>query len=249
MPFDTTLAGLTVGLSAAAYHDRLRAQDAVAALGLTDFRWFSAASTQAFSAVGTNHLYVAFRGSEANPIDWSRNARFQPIAGEFGRIHSGFDGGVEEVWREVLPVIEQSGKPLVFTGHSLGGALAALAAIRADRAGHLVAAVYTYGQPRVGHRDFGRLFGDRLGDRAFRSINHVDLVTRVPLLLQGYRHVGERIYFDRAGAAHVGANGWRIALDDVAHRLTHLGRIKESAALTLHTISAYVARVQSLTGP
>ena len=119
MPFDTTLARLTVQLSAAAYHDRLRAQDAVAALGLTDFRWFSAASTQAFSAAGTEHLHVAFRGSEANPIDWSRNARFRPIAGEFGRIHSGFDGGVEEVWREVLPVIEQTGKPVVFTGHSL----------------------------------------------------------------------------------------------------------------------------------
>ena len=95
--------------------------------------------------------------------------------------------------------VRQAG--VVFTGHSLGGALAAF---RADRAGHPVAAIYTYGQPRVGHRDFSRAYSERLEDRTYRAINHVDLVTRVPLLLQGYRHVGSRIYFDRGGTAHLG---------------------------------------------
>jgi pimeloyl-ACP methyl ester carboxylesterase len=248
MPFDRKLARMTVELSAAAYRDRQGAQAAAEALGLTGFRWFSAQSTQAFTATDADHLHVAFRGTEANPIDWSRNARFQPVAGEFGRIHSGFGSGVEEVWQDVLATIAGTGKPAVFTGHSLGGALATLAALRADRAGHPVAAVYTYGQPRVGHLDFSRAFSERLDDRTFRSINHVDLVTRVPLLFQGYRHVGQRIYFDRSGAIHIGANAWRIAFDDLVHRLTHWGRIKDAVALPLHSISAYVHHVEGLPG-
>ena len=247
MPFDNDLARLAVELSAAAYRDRQGAQAAVGALGLGDFRWFSAQSTQALAATDSTHLYIAFRGTEANPIDWSRNARFNPLAGEFGRIHSGFGSGVEEVWQEVLDVIAVSGKPTVFTGHSLGGALATLAAVRADRAGHLVEAVYTFGQPRVGLRDFGSLFTERLGDRTYRTINYVDLVTRVPLLLQGYRHVGERLYFDRNGVALVGASGWKIALDDIVHRLTHWGRINDTFALSLHSMAAYRERIASLT--
>ncbi|MEX1208467.1 MAG: lipase family protein [Acidimicrobiia bacterium] len=243
MPFDRRLATLTVELSAAAYRDRLGAQAATEALGLTGFQWFSAQSTQAFTASDGDHLYVAFRGTEANPIDWSRNAQFKPTASEFGRIHSGFGSGVEEVWQGVLDAIIASGKPVVFTGHSLGGALAALAAFRADRAGHPVAAIYTYGQPRVGHRDFSRAFSERLEDRTYRAINHVDLVTRVPLLLQGYRHVGSRVYFDRSGAAHLGTSAWRVALDDVTFRLTHWGQIKEIAALPLHDMAAYRERI------
>jgi hypothetical protein len=243
VPFDRRLATLTVELSAAAYLDRLGAQAATEALGLTGFQWFSAQSTQAFTASDADHLYVAFRGTEANPIDWSRNAQFKPTASEFGRIHSGFGSGVEEVWQGVLDAIAEAGRPVVFTGHSLGGALAALAAFRADRAGHPVAAIYTYGQPRVGHRDFSRAYSERLEDRTFRAINHVDLVTRVPLLLQGYRHVGSRVYFDRGGAAHMGTSAWRVALDDVTFRLTHWGRIKEIAALPLHDMDAYRERI------
>jgi triacylglycerol lipase len=249
MPFDNDLARLTVELSAAAYRNQQGAQAAVGALGLGDFQWFSAQSTQALAATDANHLYIAFRGTEANPIDWSRNARFNPLAGEFGRIHSGFGSGVEEVWQEVLDLIAAAGKPTVFTGHSLGGALATLAAVRADRAGHSVEAVYTYGQPRVGLGDFGRFFTERLGDRTYRTINYVDLVTRVPLMLQGYRHVGTRIYFDGKGGSRVAASGWKIALDDITHRLTHWGRIKDTFALPLHNMAAYQERIGSLLAP
>jgi len=248
MPFDNQLARISVGLSAAAYRSREQARIEAEALGLTEFRWFTAESTQAFSTAGDDSLFVAFRGTEANPIDWSRNARFNPIAGDFGRIHSGFVAGLDEVWPGVLEVIAAAGKPAVFTGHSLGGALALVAAVRAEGAGHPVAAVYTYGQPRVGLGDFSSLFMGRLGDRTYRAINHVDLVTRVPLLLQGYRHVGERVYFDRDGGVHQGASAWRIILDDIKHRLTHWGRIKDTFALPLHDMTAYQERIGRLEG-
>lgn len=247
MPFDTGLAHLTVKLSRYAYRNKQQAEGDTTALGLARFHWFTKKSTQAFTATNADHLYVAFRGTEAtNPIDWIKNAEFKPLVGELGgKVHSGFNSGVEEVWGELLAVIAAAGKPVILTGHSLGGALATLAAARVHEAGHPVAGVYTYGQPRVGHGDFRSAFESRLGDVTYRHINHIDLVTRVPLLLQRYRHIGQRVYFDGAGAAHIGASPWKIALDDVKYRLAHFGRI-QAAGLSPHEMSAYVNLVETL---
>lgn len=248
MPFDIALAKLTVKLSRDAYRSRERAQGDTAARGLADFEWFTGRSTQAFSVTDAEHLYVAFRGTEANPIDWTQNARFNPMVGELGgRVHSGFNRGVGEVWADLLAVITATGKPVVFTGHSLGGALATLAAARLNEAGHPVAAVYTFGQPRVGVGDFAFEYGGRLADVTYRIINHIDLVTRVPLLLQRYRHIGQRVYFDADGKAVIGAGALRIAMDDVRYRLAHWGRI-QAVGLAPHEMANYVNLLDAVPG-
>jgi triacylglycerol lipase len=246
MPFDPALAKVTVRLSQLAYRSSEQAALDAARLGLTNFHWFTNRSTQAFAATDADHLYAAFRGTEANPIDWTQNARFNPMVGEFGgRIHTGFRSGIDEVWEDVLTVAAATGKPVVLTGHSLGGALAVLAAARIQEAGHRVGAVYTFGQPRVGHGDFSFGYSSRLSDVTYRLINHIDLVTRIPLLLQGYRHSGQRVYFDASGAAHIGAGGLRIAMEDLKYRLTHFGRI-QAAGLTPHGIAEYARLVEAL---
>jgi triacylglycerol lipase len=246
MPFAPDLAKLTVQLSRDTYRSRERARTDTAALGLADFHWFTGRSTQAFAAADAALLYVAFRGTEANPIDWTQNAKFNPMVGELeGRVHSGFHSGVAEVWDSLLVVVAAAGKPVVLTGHSLGGALATLAAARLHEAGHPVVAVYTFGQPRVGHGDFSSGYEGRLAEVTYRLINHIDLVTRVPLLLQRYRHVGLRVYFDADGTAHVGASILKIVGEDVKFRLAHWGRI-QAAGLAPHGIAAYVNLVEAL---
>lgn len=246
MPLDTDVARLTVRLSRSAYRSRDRAQGDAATLGLGEFHWFSDESTQAFSATDATRLYLAFRGTEANPIDWIQNAQFSPVVGELGgKVHSGFTAGVDEVWDEVSAVVDGAQRIVVVTGHSLGGALATLAAARLEDGGHTVAGVYTYGQPRVGHGDFRSRFESRLGDVAYRFINHIDLVTRVPLLLQGYRHIGQRVYFDGGGIAHIGAGALRIAVEDIRYRLAHFGRI-QAAGLSPHEMNAYADLVDDL---
>lgn len=247
MPFDNELAQLTVKLSRIAYRSRGQAESNSAAFGLGDFHWFTDESTQAFTATDASHIYAAFRGTEAKPIDWIKNSKFNPMVGELGgKVHSGFNSGVDEVWGDLLAAVVAAAKPVVVTGHSLGGALATLAAARFHEAGHPVAAVYTYGQPRVGHGDFRSPYESRLGEVSYRVINHIDLVTRVPLLLQRYRHIGQRIYFDGGSAVHVGASPWRIAMEDIKYRLAHFGRIKEAAGLSSHEIDAYVDLVEGL---
>src|SRR5213079_949071 len=68
-------------------------------------------------------------------------------------------------------------KPLFLTGHSMGGALAVLTACRLAKMGRPPVAIYTFGAPRVGDRNF--CAGYSLP--TYRIINGLDLVPEMPL--------------------------------------------------------------------
>ena len=141
---------------------------------------------------------AAFRGTEADSIhDIITDAQFAFADWDNldERVHKGFREALDLVWPQLVAAI----KPLAdrrvwFTGHSLGGALATLAADRLVRErareglGEL-GGVYTFGSPLVGDRRFVDGFNSRVGDRSFRFVNDQDAVTRVPPPLVGYRHV------------------------------------------------------------
>ena len=73
-------------------------------------------------------------------------------------------------------------QPLFITGHSLGGALAIIAAERLRRELKIeAAAVYTFGAPRVGSAAFaGSYNACGLGDRSYRLIHGLDIVPTLP---------------------------------------------------------------------
>lgn len=245
MQFSRELAKLTVSLAKLAYDQPATIERELADLGLGELVHFDEPSTQAFLVHGGEGLYLSFRGSQ-EAADWLANAKFLPSINDLGaRVHTGFVEALDEVWAEIEPLVAAARVPVTVTGHSLGAALASLAALRLFGAGHKVAAVYTYGQPRTGHASFGRIYDSALGSITYRLVNHIDLVTRVPLLIQGYRHVGRRMYFDASGTFHPDASGWRITLDDLSYRLTHLGRIK-SIGIESHLIGRYMRLVESL---
>ena len=86
------------------------------------------------------------------------------------------------------------------TGHSLGAALATVAAnlLCADQPGGLgIRGLYTYGSPRVGDNGFGR----RITVPVYRFRNNTDLVTHVPLGLV-FHHVGRLQFIDSGGSIH-----------------------------------------------
>ncbi len=120
-------------------------------LGLSA-KLFSIDNTQVYVAENSDHLVVAFRGTE-DPTsidglkDWllthAMNLLVVPegrlghdlsAAGVGAKFHKGFVDAIAEIWEplsdEVEAGMKQSDRPLWITGHSLGGALALLAACR-----------------------------------------------------------------------------------------------------------------------
>lgn len=112
-------------------------------------------------------------------------------------VHAGFNRTVQTPWPPLAHAIEQEldrdpDRALVFTGHSLGAALAVLAADLSQARGHDVSTVYTFGMPRVGDAKFAAAYNARLGARTYRFVLGEDIVPRVPPKLArfDYRHVG-----------------------------------------------------------
>ncbi len=156
---------------------------------------------------------MAFRGSEApTSIDGLRdwlltnavNLLVLP-AGEIGtdfaaagvgaKFHLGFMTALGDVWPALFPKVEaavQTGDRLLWvTGHSLGGALALLAAWRLQRHFIDVHRVYTFGAPMVGNAAAAEAFQREFAGRVFRYVHFEDLVPRLPtvsLLSNDYSH-------------------------------------------------------------
>jgi predicted lipase len=109
-------------------------------------------------------------------------------------VHSGFYSAFSKVEAPLRDLLVKSGeKPIYLTGHSLGGALAlvASAVLGGDaKLGDRIAAVYTFGAPRVGQRNFSEI----VKAPHYRIVNNGDLVPLVPpTWLRGYTHTGTPI--------------------------------------------------------
>lgn len=175
-------------------------------------------NTQAMLFRKGNQIILAFRGSQ-QLADWGTNFNFKmrpfkvAMSGAqvpSGRVHAGFQGAWESIEAKVLLYLRdwcKPGKPyhLWVTGHSLGGALAALAGISLHYQGYTVSGLYTFGQPRVGDWEFARKVNAEIGDRVFRYVNNNDVVPLIPLTFnilsptRLYGHFGQFRYFNTFG--------------------------------------------------
>jgi triacylglycerol lipase len=155
----------------------------------TDARVLTRNGSQAFVARQGDCVFVAFRGTEPLNLDnWLADFKYpqRPLGpGIAGLVHGGFALALDQIWQPALDAIAEispdPASPLFMTGHSLGGALAVLAAavlqLQAERK---VTAVYTYGQPRVGDQPFSSAYDAALGEVTFRFVNDLDIVPHVP---------------------------------------------------------------------
>jgi hypothetical protein len=144
---------------------------------------------------GRNATVVAFAGTDPLKInDWITDFRASRSPND---LHMGFEKAIERIWPRVKAAIAArpaAEKDLFFTGHSLGGALAIIAAHRALRDSDLevrATAVYTFGSPRPGGGAFFESYTPALGDVTYRLVHGTDLVATVPPSANGlFRHVG-----------------------------------------------------------
>jgi len=163
--------------------------------GYEVFRWIEdeKTDTQAFVTGNGGHLIVCFRGTSSG-TDALADARFlkTDAFGGRGRVHRGFQGALDSVWPQLQAAVDSLGpsKKLFFCGHSLGAALAQLAAHRFALGAYPVAGVYVYGSPRVGNRDFMDAYNELLEEKTFLHINNKDVVARIPPRILGFNHLG-----------------------------------------------------------
>lgn len=100
-------------------------------------------------------------------------------------VHEGFLDALDSVWGKIEPALMQLSGSVFFTGHSLGAALATLAATR-----FAPAALYTFGSPRVGDAAWAALLRGNL-PRIYRLVVEEDIVATLPPAVLGFEHIGE----------------------------------------------------------
>lgn len=148
---------------------------------------------QCYASVAAAFAIVSFRGTEVNDFqDVFDDARFALVRwNEAGaKVHHGFREAFERIEPQLDHALASIGpqRTVWFTGHSMGGALAVLAADRFGRAGGIL----SIGSPRVGNAAFATRFASRFGAVTARYVSNRDLVARVPPRRPfGYEHVGE----------------------------------------------------------
>jgi triacylglycerol lipase len=152
---------------------------------------------------------LVFRGTSGFE-NWLANLKIVQSAWQTGgQVHTGFKALFMEMQAEIQEAVSQVQGPLFYAGHSLGGALALLAASLWPP--H---AVYTFGAPRVGDS----VFRERLAkQRIFRVVNQRDIVATVPpsRIPFEFRHVGDVVSFSPPpdpGSMAVAGDGENVAL-------------------------------------
>jgi hypothetical protein len=199
----------------------------------SDFKSVSGTSKNSAQAILVEHerfLCMAFRGTDEWE-DWLDNIDGRQSNSEqamFGDFHRGFHRSCNDVWefldngyKALRDKDREEGthRPLFLTGHSLGGAMATVAAAKLVLEDRAFSSVYTYGQPRVVKRETAQFMSNECGAKYFRFQNNEDLVTRVPARLMGYSHVGSCLYIDVDGAIHTDVGFWYRFLDVISGAL------------------------------
>lgn len=180
---------------------------------ISDYRFFNQGHTQGFGFVYEGIAFIVMRGTEGRG-DWRQNIRAF-LASPTELIPKGATWtaperhrGFAEAWDLVRDDVEAwvalrpPQMPLIFSGHSLGGALAFVGAFEQAMQGRNIAAVITFGAPMVGRSEWADAYKKAgLDDRTLRLSFDQDLV---PLILQylGYRHVGREWLPDKPPLVH-----------------------------------------------
>jgi hypothetical protein len=137
-------------------------------------------------------------------------------------IHRGYVAAVESVYGGVIDVINEldpdNTNDIVITGHSLGGALASVAAalLQADQYFlRYIYGIYTFGSPRVGDASWvDAYYNLGLWDKTLRYANKRDPIPAIPSRSSGFAHVGLPVIIDEGKKK---GNFSHRALEDVAH--------------------------------
>jgi pimeloyl-ACP methyl ester carboxylesterase len=169
------------------------------ALQAGGFEWiegFCTDSTQAFAVRlrATGRAVLVFRGTEPDAADFATDISTWKTPWNAGsHVHQGFANALDSVWDKIERALGSSLRNCIFTGHSLGGALATLAASQVQSS---QTRLVTIGSPAVGDQAFAQSLA---GSDVQRYVNCCDIICTLPPAWLGFAHVGALRYVDAAG--------------------------------------------------
>ena len=190
---------LLAELSELSYLSRALAGKLAYQIGFPEIRFYDNDGAQAYLFANDDDAVVVCRGTE--PHDWNdvrADLTLELVVSEtVGRVHRGFKQEVDDLWPQLEQALVNNARTLWFTGHSLGGAMAAICAGRCALS-HIRSnprALFTYGSPRIGTRRYV----NHVALEAYRWVNNNDIVSRVPPRWLGYRNKGREVYLNAYG--------------------------------------------------
>lgn len=183
-----------------------------------------------------NLVLVSFRGS-VSVRNWLTNFNIPQVPTDICTgclVHQGWWSAWREARQEVLAAItgtcdKYPGYQLKVTGHSAGGAIATLAAAELRKKGY-IAALYTFGAPRLGGPTVSQFITNQPGGN-YRVTHDDDPVPNVPPIWLGYNHISPEYWIKTGnnvpvtandiqvcdGLANIQCNGGQVSLDVEAH--------------------------------
>lgn len=192
---DPIMLRVAVRLSKEAYSDRIAMVDHFPNSKRFD-AWYSSAT--AFLARGENYDALVFRGTKQK-LDFLIDAMAVPVYYGNTWCHSGFAYSHWSVWKKIKKHIDPD-KPLLITGHSLGGGNADKTCDFMDKHRADVHMI-TFGKPNVHLKN-------QLPYRGFLAthlsvVSGSDLVTRLPRYLYGAHPLQDMLYLANTGSNYI----------------------------------------------
>ena len=206
-------------------------------------------------------VIVAFRGtSSKQDMRTDLQTRFNVQKSEIGGssvsipVHAGFHDAYNKVAKPLTDLLNElleksdkkTDKPIYLTGHSLGGALALVASAalaKESKLGDHIAAVYTFGAPRVGKHNFAEI----VKAPHYRIVNGGDLVPLVPpTWLNGYRHTGTPILLMKNTNMPIRRSPWGTAALFASMSLLLWPFTRQLLFLKAHSCDLYVANLDRI---
>ena len=217
-------------------------------------------------------VVLAFRGTippnihdQQSMLDWISDLTDNPISvsGIPGKVHEGFWQGLSSLWEPIVKEIKQQmnadGKslPLYITGHSKGGAMSSLAALRLKVEENInPAAVYTYAAAHPGDTTFANQYqleipnhiryeyGNDIVPHIVPDAAFIDAIANLPELGKffkgmetwNYTHVGTLQFIDWSKKAIVGDTAY-LQIERLARLVGAIAEWQFEAIIAAHSAS------------
>jgi triacylglycerol lipase len=226
-------------ISATTYENPKDSKSKFKALGYTIVEFFDVDGAQGYLLKGADAHVLSFRGTEVTEksdvlADLKAGKNLEASG---GKVHVGFKDELNKLWPAITVSLANI-DALYVTGHSLGAAMATIAASRIQTK---VIALVTFGSPRAGNQEFV----NSLLVTHYRVQNNCDDVTKVPFLLMGFAHHGTHKYMNFDGEFR-DFTAWQQIKDMVRSRLKARAKGQKFIGVFDHMMENYIAKLAKL---